>query len=136
MHPTCDGNNDKRADHGSTDDRQPLVTDNAHAAHHTDTCGDEKETKIADKKIRHSSTWRSFTTFRRKAAASKSIPIMEDGTGTPVAHTMSSPTARKANSTAHCVIITNNLYFVPEIMSAWTPATPKITGNVTNSLQR
>jgi len=67
--------------------------------------GTKKNPRFFTRKSDTRSTHIRRTMRSLRAAVSSSIPMMLDGTGTPVAHTINSPIARKANKTAHCRII-------------------------------
>ena len=56
------------------------------------------------------STQKTRTIFILSAAVSSSIPMMLDGIGIPVSHTINSPNAKKENSTAHCSIIISDMF--------------------------
>jgi len=63
--------------------------------------GTKKNPRFLTKKSATLSTDSSRTHPAFSDAARKSMPMIDDGTGTPVSHTVSSPSARNAKRTAH-----------------------------------
>lgn len=67
--------------------------------------GTKKKPKFLIKNFEIASTCLNFTIPNFNESVRSNIPIILDGSLTPVAHTINSPIARNANRIAHCKII-------------------------------